>query len=176
VTPVWLQFTRGFFDGIFLLLLAYGFYLWRWRMRLSKDDILKAEDIVTEEVDVPEWGGSVMVRGLTGRERDEFEASIMERRGKRTFPNTANVRAKLVARCTIGDDGQRLFQDSDAEDLGKKSAAAMDRIYTVAAKLSGMTDEDVEELVENFDKTHSGDSSSGSPKTSAKRSGSSSAS
>lgn len=138
-------------------------------MRLSKDDILKADDIKPEEVEVPEWGGSVLVRGLTGRERDEFEASIMERRGKRMVPNVANVRAKLVARCCIDDSGRRLFLDSDVETLGGKSAGAMNRVYEVAAKLSGMTDEDIDELVENFGEIPSAGSSSGSPKTSTKR-------
>ena len=52
-------------------------------MRLSRDDILKAADNEPEEVDVPEWGGSVLVRGMTGRERDAFEVSLMQpgRRG-----------------------------------------------------------------------------------------------
>jgi hypothetical protein len=161
-----------------LLLLWRQLYLYwerRQQMRLSKDDILKAEDLVSEEIDVPEWGGSVLVRGLTGRERDEFEASIMERRGRRMYPNIANVRAKLVARCCIDDSGQRLFTDFDAEELGAKAASAMNRLYDVAARLSGMTEEDIEELVENFGETPSAGSSSGSPKTKAGRSGTSSA-
>jgi hypothetical protein len=160
-----------------------GQWLWywlvllrRWLVKLSRDDILKADDLIREEVDVPEWGGAVTVRGLTGRERDEFEASIMERRGKRLVPNVANVRAKLVARCCIDDDGKRLFSDGDAEDLGGKSAAAMERIYGVAARLSGMTDEDIEELVDNFGVIPSAGSSSVSPKSNARQSGSSSAS
>jgi hypothetical protein len=146
------------------------------RVRLSKDDILKAEDLVTEDVEVPEWGGTVSVRGLTGRERDEFEASIMERRGKRMVPNVANVRGKLVARCVLDEDGNRLFLDSDAEALGGKSAGAVNKIYEVAARLSGMTDEDVDELVENFGETPSDGSSSSSPTSKARRSASSSAS
>ena len=63
-------------------------------MRLSRDDILKAEDLTTEEVDVPEWGGTVLVRGLTGRERDEFEASVMVRYAGEMVQDLANIRAK----------------------------------------------------------------------------------
>lgn len=143
-------------------------------MRLSRDDILKAEDRATEEVDVPEWGGSVLVRGLSGRERDIFEASLMERRGKRMVPNTANVRAKIVARCCVDEDGVRLFSDGDVEELGEKSAAPIDKIYEVAARLSGLSDEDVDELVENFGETPSAGSSSSSPSSSTKQSASSS--
>ena len=34
--------------------------------------------------------------------------------------------------------------------LGAKSAAALDRIYDVATRLSGITDEDVEEMAEEM--------------------------
>jgi hypothetical protein len=34
--------------------------------------------------------------------------------------------------------------------LGRKSAAPIERIFDVARKLSGMSDEDIEKLTENF--------------------------
>lgn len=117
---------------------------------LSKDLILRAEDMKTEHVSVPEWGGEVIVRCLTGVERDEFEATIMERRGRQTVMNVANARAKLIVKCIIDEDGRRLFHDGDADALGRKNAAAVDRIYQVAARLAGLTDEDIEEMVEDF--------------------------
>lgn len=43
---------------------------------LSKTDILCANDLQTEDVEVSEWGGAVRVRSFTGRERDAFEASV----------------------------------------------------------------------------------------------------
>lgn len=169
-----MDLTRAISSLLLLRLVAPILLERRQAMKLSRDDILKAEDIVTEEIEVPEWGGTVTVRGLTGRERDEFEAGIMERRGRRMIPNVANVRAKLVVRCCVDDEGNRLFKDADAEALGDKSAGATNRIYEVAARLSGMTDEDIEELVENFGTTLSADSASVSPKTRARQSGSSS--
>lgn len=133
-------------------------------MRLSRDDILKAADNDPEEVDVPEWGGSVLVRGMTGRERDAFEVSLMTPgRGGRREVNTANVRAKLVARCVVDDDGGRLFTDADVAELGGKSAAAVDRVYAVAARLSGMGGDDQEELTRDFALADGGGSSSTSP-------------
>ena len=44
---------------------------------LTRDQILQANDLVTETVEVPEWGGSVFVKSLTGVERDQFEAAIV---------------------------------------------------------------------------------------------------
>jgi hypothetical protein len=134
-------------------------------MVLSRDDVLKHSEVVTERLEVPEWGGEVIVRGMTGRERDSWEASMFEQRGKKMIANPDNVRAKLVARCVIDEDGRRLFMDSDTDALGGLSAAPISRIYDVAARLSGVTEEDVEEMMRDFGKTPGGDSSSGSPTT-----------
>ena len=137
-------------------------------MRLSKEDILKAEDLGTEEVDVPEWGGSVLVRGMTGRERDAFEVSLMQTRpdGKRVM-DPRNVRAKVVARCVVDDDGKLLFSDADVAALGDKSGAAVDRVYAVAARLSGISDEDQEAMTRDFGLADGAASPSSSPPVSA---------
>ena len=135
-------------------------------MRLSRDDILKADDLATEEVAVPEWGGSVLVRGMTGRERDEFEMSSVDQRDGRV--NLANTRAKIVIRCVVDEDGKRLFDASDIDLLGAKSGAALDRVFAVASRLSGIGERDVEELAGNFGGPNGASSSSASPVTSAK--------
>lgn len=134
---------------------------------LTRDQILGATDIKTETVDVPEWGGEVLVRSLTGKQRDEFEATMMERRGKKMVPNTANMRAKLVAWSVVSEQGERLFTQADIADLGEHSAAAIHRVYLAAAELSGLTDDDIGEEVENFGETNGSSSSTGSRKRSA---------
>lgn len=104
-------------------------------MILDKTAILSAEDLKTEEVDVPEWGGSVRVRTLTGSERDAFESSLIAADGQR---NMANYRARLLSRALVGENGQRLFSDDEIPLLGGKSAAALDRLFAVAQRLNGI--------------------------------------
>jgi hypothetical protein len=116
---------------------------------LTREAILAAEDILSETVTVPEWGGTVIVRGLTGDERDDFEASCIRGKGRKTEVNYRNARAKLVVRCCYKPDGSRLFNDDDAAAVGKKGAAAVSRVYEVGARLSGLTEEDLEELAKN---------------------------
>ena len=120
-------------------------------MLLTKDAILTANDLVTEDVEVPEWGGAVRVRSISGAERDAFEQAIVTRKGKNVTTNMANIRAKMVALSLVDESGQRLFSDSDVVALGRKSAAALDRVFSVAQRLAGLTDTDVDELAENLE-------------------------
>src|SRR5690349_7103464 len=128
---------------------------------LSRDAILQAEDHKTEDVDVPEWGGTVRVRSLSGAERDAYEAHIVQvgADGSKKV-NVKNLRGKLVSLTCIDEDGGRLFSDEDAEALGAKSAAALERVFDVARHLSGLTEDDVEELAEGFADAPSGGSTS----------------
>jgi hypothetical protein len=116
---------------------------------LTRDQILAAEDLSRELVEVPEWGGSVWVRALTGGERDDFEASCLMTKGKSSELNYRNMRAKLVVRTAVTETGERVFGDADVEALTQKSASALDRLFSVASRLSALGKEDVEELTKN---------------------------
>ena len=116
---------------------------------LTRDAILQADDLPMETVSVPEWGGEVLVRGLTGTERDAFEESVLTGKGKQRDVSMQNVRAKLVSRCLVDEEGERLFSDADVRALGQKSAAALTRVFDVAQRLSGLSPDDVEELEKN---------------------------
>lgn len=130
-------------------------------MLLSREQILDAPDRKTEDVDVPEWGGTVRVRSLSGAERDAYEAGIVQLRGDGSRKITlANARARLVALTVCDEGGNRLFSEADVTALGEKSAAALERVFDVARRLSRLSDEDVEELVEGFGDAPSGGSTS----------------
>lgn len=128
---------------------------------LTRDQILGADDLSYRVVPVPAWGGDVRIRTLTGAERDQFEASIVQRNGRNIATNMRNIRAKLVALCIVDENGERIFSDKDVEALGKKSAQALDLVFGEAQKLNGLRDEDVEELAENFVDGRSEDSPTG---------------
>ena len=121
---------------------------------LTRDEILAADDLKIETVSVPEWGGAVQVRTLMGCQRDRFEASIVK--GK--VVSMENLRAKLVAESAVNEKGKRLFTTKDVEALGKKSASALDRLFAVAQRLSGLSPADVDELAKNLPKGQDEDS------------------
>lgn len=116
---------------------------------LTRDQILEAVDLDFEVVEVPEWGGKVRVRALTGTERDAFESSLVASSGKVQKVDTQNIRAKLCSLTMVDSEGAQLFGMKDVAILGAKSAAALDRVYEVASRLSKISKEDVEELEGN---------------------------
>lgn len=113
---------------------------------LTRDSILAIDDLPREKVEVPEWGGDVYVRTLTGTERDAFEQSMQ---GKKNQVNLDNVRARFAVLTICDESGTRLFTHADAKDLGSKSAAALDRVFAVAQRLNGFSDQDQKDLAGN---------------------------
>jgi hypothetical protein len=108
-------------------------------MLLSKDQILEAVDLKSVTVEVPEWGGSVLVRTMTGADRDAFETSMVTVKsdGTRT-PDMTNLRAKLVALTLVDEAGNRMFEVEDIPRLALKSAAALERVFEVAQRVNGL--------------------------------------
>ena len=104
---------------------------------LTREQILQCDDLPKETVKVPEWGGEVQVRTMTGTDRDAFEASLISKEvGKEG--RLENVRARLVSLTLCDEAGSRLFTDSDITALGGKSARALDRVFAVAQRLNGI--------------------------------------
>lgn len=119
---------------------------------LSKLEILQADDLPIQEIQVPHWGGFVRIRSLTSEERDRFEFAIEEdkKAGK------VNVRARLVALVVVDENGKQIFSDLEAQLLARKNGAAMDLIFDAAAKANGLTSADVKDLEKNSGGTQSG--------------------
>lgn len=121
---------------------------------LNRDAVLKHVALPKELVEIPEWGGSVWVRGLTAGERDEFENTVLRQRPTKKgrvvqTVSLQDARARLAVMSVVDNEGQRLFTYDDVARLSQLSASAVDRIFDVASRLSGMTDEDVDELLGN---------------------------
>lgn len=128
---------------------------------LDRAAIFGKQDARVEVLYIPEWQGSVRVKALTAAERDQFEQAALDQRSTgKTKLNAANLRARLAVLACVDEDGARLFSDDDAVMLGTKSAAAVDRIFDVAATLAGILDGDLEELLGNSGTAPTGGSAS----------------
>ncbi|MFC9949191.1 hypothetical protein ACFVIN_01260 [Streptomyces prasinus] len=113
---------------------------------LSKDQITTADDRKWEDVPVPEWGGTVRLLGMSGTERNAYQSSlvVLGPNGSVQKMNMADQLAKLVAKCLVGEDFERLFTDKEVRALGAKNGAVLERLGTICQRLSGLRKEDVE--------------------------------
>ena len=114
---------------------------------LSKTAILCANDLQTEDVEVPEWGGSVRVRSFTGRERDAFEASMVRGEGKARKVDLTNMRARLVGLTVIDEGGQRLFTDDEVKAALEELPEAS-RMPVLLADVEGFAYKEIAEMLD----------------------------
>ena len=109
--------------------------------RLDRAAILAASDIQQEVVEVPEWGGSVIVRGLSGKQRAGIEAILMQAPDKKPTPKILQAfYGALVIESVVNEEGKPLFAPADRDALTEKSGVALQRILAVALQLSGLED------------------------------------
>ena len=133
---------------------------------LNFDDIVASQDKEYQDVDVPEWGGTVRIATMSGEDRDRWELSMMqaddssERGFKLNFD--AYSRVRLVAMCLVDDNFNRIFVTKEQiERLSQKSGKVMDLLYDVAQRVNGITDEDIDDLEKNSESAQNGDSGLG---------------
>lgn len=122
---------------------------------VSREQIKAADDYQTKWIPVPEWGGDILIKSLTGAERDRYEATVVEYKGDKRKVNLTNLRARFVQITAINEDGTLLFGEADIPWLTRKNAKVLERVFKEAQALSGMTDEDMDELVANLDQAAS---------------------
>ena len=118
-------------------------------MSLTRESILEAKDLQTQSIQVPEWGGEVLVKTMTGKERDAFEMEAYTVKGKSVEANRENFRARILLHTLADAEGKRLFSAEDLEALGSKSGKVLDRLFGIAMKLNGLSQTDMEELTKN---------------------------
>lgn len=123
-------------------------------MALSKKAILAAKDTKLKgPVAVPEWGGDVYLRTISGSERDQFEDAYSEQKMKA-------FRARFLVLTLADDSGERLFGDDEIESLGKKSSVVINRLFDEAWAHNAFTQDAVDALGEGSASVQKGDSTS----------------
>lgn len=114
---------------------------------LTKEAILDAEDRKTEEMDIPEWGGSIVIKEFSARERDAIDIAVINRR---EGGDLSGLRLLWVAKSIIDPEtGASMFSP---EELAEKNAEVINRIFDRSQKLNVMS---VAEAEENFGKGQS---------------------
>jgi hypothetical protein len=108
-------------------------------MALNKAAILAAGDTKVTKEHVPEWGGDVYIKTISGSERDRFEDGYNEQKMR-------NFRTRFLVLSICDEKGDRLFTDAEVEELSKKSSLVINRLFEKAWALNAFTNEAIDEL------------------------------
>lgn len=124
---------------------------------LDRTKALQAQDLNSERVSVPEWGGDVLVWQMPEKRRNEFDRWNKEQCDKSDY---SLFNARLAAD-TVGDEsGATLFTHEDIPALLEKSSVVLRRLASVALRVNRMRKEDDEDAVKNSDSDLGGSSPS----------------
>lgn len=115
--------------------------------------ILSAEDIPHEDVEVPEWGATVRVRGLTAVAATRFSLGLENE----TITLEEMVPSLLLLTLYDPATNEPIFTDGDLAALTRKSGQVLTRLFPVAQRLSGLGD--LEEAKNGSGATRDGGSS-----------------
>lgn len=109
---------------------------------LTLDDITAADDRITRTVEVPEWGGSVVVRGLTLEEaRDIQKAAIQGGEVDETKVMVLTVSAGCV---------DPVIPRDQAMILAQKRAGNVIRLCVAINELTGASPQEVDAAIREF--------------------------
>lgn len=110
---------------------------------LTKEQILSADDRPKKTVPVPGWGGEVIIRKLSAKQKAEIESYWQfDDNGKFIQSSGKLDRARAVCLACINDAGEPIFAIGDAEALSEKSFEEVGTISDEIYKLSGLKKKD----------------------------------
>lgn len=115
---------------------------------LTADEILASDDRKTIDVAVPEWGGTVRLRALSGNGFADY-AKLCAERAKDSQDAYRMVRETLFHLSAVNDDGSPLFTEDQLQRLGDKSTACLDRCFQAAQRLNALSKAQARELAGN---------------------------
>lgn len=133
-------------------------------MALTEEQILAALDryeVETRQLRIPELGGTVYVREMSGQIRNRLEATYATIRNGGDSKQLDKITAQIVAYCTVDEAGKPIMTMNAAQRVVSKMQKVAFRIRDTALELSATNEDDVEALAEVFDGAQSDDSTSG---------------
>ena len=125
---------------------------------LSVDDIKKSSDRRTKEIEIPEWGGAVLLAEFTAADRDWFEGKSLQIAANVNDASIGAImkgfRSETVRRGLVDAELKPMFGKSDNTILGK-SSLVIDRLFDESSKLNEFDEEEIEKATENLNEAQS---------------------
>lgn len=112
---------------------------------LSMNEIMAADDITEQEVPIPEWGGSVVVRSISHRVMRDIRSDVAKRYGEEEPPDD-EIDKWIIIKGMVNPT----VSEEDYEHLVEKSYSAIMKIQKAILGNSNGNKESVKEEEKNF--------------------------
>jgi hypothetical protein len=112
-----------------------------------KDTIQAAQDIKSESVSIPEWGITLEVRTMRAIDRAKLFRDCIDKQG--SVISGKFQAGLIIATCFDPDTGEKIFSDDDYDLVMDKSANIIERLSSIAHKISGFGNETVSSIEKN---------------------------
>lgn len=114
---------------------------------LSAAEILAADDLQTERVSVPAWGGDVLVKGLSLAEHSRIKREASDEEG---MLDEEKMQALILVTALVDEAGAPAFTHEQAEALAQKSVTACGVVMKAIARSSGLSEADLRRAERTF--------------------------
>jgi hypothetical protein len=122
-------------------------------MGTLKKLISEMDDLKLVPLVIPEWNNvTIYLKPMPSALWDAKIAEVKRDHGG-DIQKRPNWRAWLVVQSICEEDGSRAFDDGDAAMLGKKSSAALQRIFDKLSEINGLSEKAVKEIEKNSEET-----------------------
>lgn len=117
-------------------------------MALNREQIEQQPTRTHAELEIPEWGDSVLLQSLTAAEREAYEMQFSDKEGN--LRDVSNIQARLVVKGLVDPETyDRMFSDKEHTVVGEWDGRVVRRMFNKVRELSGMDDQAVEEAEGN---------------------------
>ena len=108
---------------------------------VNKESIFEsAKTLSKHPIEVPEWGGTVYIRELSGWERDCFDEAWFKYKVQQNGSGECGVNfySFLIAWLVVDESGKRFVSDSEIMQLAQVPAKIILRVAEQCMKINGM--------------------------------------
>lgn len=104
-------------------------------------------------VTLPVSGLTVRIQSLTAGERARYEAAPISPDGKLRTERIADAESRLLVKCIVDENGNRLFSDAQIGELAEWDGADSAYLYRECTQLCGVNLNAIESLAKNSNGT-----------------------
>jgi len=116
------------------------------------------------DLELADAGITVRIQSLSEKEKSTYETRLIAKSGRGILrERLQDATRRLIALCLVDDKNERIFLDSDVNQIGDMDSFVSSRIYDACQEHCGFNKGDIQDTVEKSAAIHVDDSPSDSP-------------